>query len=109
MQYMKPVIKKLISFSKIADLKLKFTRRGIVLLYHSVERKTSDYPFSVSLERFLAHIDILSNYFEIIPLHKLVNTPCQKPRVAITFDDAYDDFYMSVFPVLMEKHLHERE
>ena len=103
---MKPLIKKLISFLKLPDLKLNFNRRGIILLYHSVERKASDYPFSVSLEKFIAHIDILSDYFEIVSLDKLVNAPFHKPRVALTFDDAYDDFYTFVFPVLLEKQLH---
>ena len=106
MQYMKSLIIKLVSYSKIADLKLKFYRRDIILLYHSVEKNASDYLFSVSLEGFRAHIEILSNYFEMVSLDRLVNTPSRKPRVALTFDDAYDDFYTTVFPVLLEKQLY---
>ena len=105
MLYLKSLIVKLLSYSKIANLKLKFYRQDIVLLYHSIERTPSDYPFSVSQENFKAHLDMLSNYFEIVPIDKLVNTPGQKPRVALTFDDAYDDFYTSAFPVLQERQL----
>jgi peptidoglycan/xylan/chitin deacetylase (PgdA/CDA1 family) len=75
------------------------------LLYHSVEKSPSDYPYSVSVESFKAHIDILSNYFEIVSLDKLVYSSTQKPRVALTFDDAYDDFYTTAFPVLQERQL----
>jgi len=89
----------------LADLKLKFHHRDIILLYHSVEKDVSDYPFSVSLERFKAHLEILSEYFEITPLEELFNVPSKNRRVALTFDDAYDDFYTTVYPILLERRL----
>lgn len=105
MQSVKSLIINLIILSKIADLKLKIHRRDIILLYHSVEENASDYPYSVSLESFKTHLEILSRYFEITSLEKLFNTPSKKSRVALTFDDAYDDFYTTVFPILLEKRL----
>ena len=105
MQNLKSLIIKLLIHYKIADMKLSFYHRDIILLYHSVEKNASDYPYSVSLESFKAHLEILSDHFEIVSLEKLFNTPNKTPRVALTFDDAYDDFHTTVFPILQEGRL----
>jgi len=101
----KSMIIKLIIRSKIADLKLQYFHRDVILLYHSIERIASDFPYSVSFDSFMSHLTILSRYFEIVPLDTLFNIPCNIPRVALTFDDAYDDFYTTVYPILLERRL----
>lgn len=105
MHKIKLIIIKLLAYLKIADIKLKFNNRDIVLIYHSVEINASGYSESVSLENFEAHIEILNRHFEFVSLEEMFSGSNYMPRVAITFDDAYDDFYSLAYPIIQKRQI----
>lgn len=78
--------------------------RVVVLCYHSVHprRKFA----SVTPERFAEHLQWLKLHCQVIPLSEVLfaaqSGNRDKPLVAITFDDGYDDNYEFAFPLLQE-------
>jgi peptidoglycan/xylan/chitin deacetylase (PgdA/CDA1 family) len=84
------------------------TRRGegsVVLLYHRIERASTDPQLlCVSPEHFAEHVELVAERYEPFRLHDLVaalrggELPSQ--AVAITFDDGYADNLTAAKPVL---------
>jgi peptidoglycan/xylan/chitin deacetylase (PgdA/CDA1 family) len=75
---------------------------AVILQYHHIG---SDSPAitSTSIEAFEQHLEYLaSSGLKIVPLSEIVRHPeRQTPqRVAITFDDAYDNIYLNAVPRL---------
>jgi peptidoglycan/xylan/chitin deacetylase (PgdA/CDA1 family) len=80
-----------------------FTRRrlrgkSIILAYHAVtphadrQRAAGERSLYVPQRRFAAHLDILRDVADVVALDQLDaagETGARRPRVAITFDDAY--------------------
>jgi peptidoglycan/xylan/chitin deacetylase (PgdA/CDA1 family) len=92
--------------------------RTWILSYHLVGAKTGlaiDIPRGV----FAAHLDLLTQHAEIVPLRRLVDelrrsegcsvhgdeAPGRRTRVVLTFDDAFLNFYETVLPLLVERSL----
>jgi peptidoglycan/xylan/chitin deacetylase (PgdA/CDA1 family) len=82
-----------------------------ILMYHSVSRmdESGRHPYyrtSTAPEVFTRHLEILRLHkFNVINLHEAVNRlfgPCRSDEtcVVITFDDGYEDFYTTAFPIL---------
>ena len=82
----------------------KFVRQhhregGLVLAYHNVlaegERSTGDCSLHLGFRDFTSQLDLLEESHSVVPLHTLLDATAihpadaEKPRVAITFDDAY--------------------
>ncbi len=68
--------------------------RTLVLAYHNIvphgEPVTGDRSLHLTQQRFAAHLDLLRKHCDVVPLNSVLETPNgSKPRVAITFDDAY--------------------
>ena len=70
--------------------------RGIILAYHNIvprgEQPQGDLPLHLPQDQFAAHLDLLAEHCEVVPLESLLDQPggdYPRPRVAITFDDAY--------------------
>ena len=72
--------------------------RTVVLMYHNIVpsgvERLGDLSLHVSQQDFAAQLDLLHQHFEIVPLMSLVaedaqRLPLERPRIAITFDDAY--------------------
>lgn len=77
----------------------------IILMYHRVAELPNDpWLMNVSPEHFRQQLDVLKQYTEPVELARLVDTPRaargSKPRVAITFDDGYDDNFINAKPLL---------
>jgi peptidoglycan/xylan/chitin deacetylase (PgdA/CDA1 family) len=70
-----------------------------VLAYHAVG-EPAGYG-NVSVDRFRRDLDYLTDAFEVVDLPAVLEAGGGK-RVALTFDDAYDDFYENALPVLRE-------
>ncbi len=94
-----------IGLSGMADRRLSRFDQDIVLLYHSIDDQPNHDPGAVSLANLAQHITILNRYFEVVPLAELLGTMGERPRAAITFDDALADFYVNAFPLLAGANL----
>lgn len=67
---------------------------ALVLAYHNIRRDDAtpagDRSLHLPLARFRAQLDLLAATHEVVPLARLFDPPGgRRPRVAITFDDAY--------------------
>ena len=76
--------------------------RDVVLLYHSVEEYYTGYEYSVTKEKLIEQINILRNRFRIVSAHEILLVREGSRRAALTFDDAFADFYHIAFPILRE-------
>ncbi len=80
-------------------------RRGVVILtYHLVGAGTRS-PVDISPDLFRAHLDELAAHAHVISLEEAVRrlrrrAPIAPRTVVLTFDDAYENFYTRVFPLL---------
>ena len=79
--------------------------QDIILMYHSVGKNRSEYLYSVSCDELIEQINIIQDRCKIVPLKEILN-PGSSPRAAITFDDAFEDFYIVFFPVLKMMGIH---
>jgi peptidoglycan/xylan/chitin deacetylase (PgdA/CDA1 family) len=77
--------------------------RVVVLCYHSIHPRKS---FATAApEQFARHLDWLCTNCEIVPLRQVMDVAANRsgrPRVALTFDDGYEDNYTYAFPLLSE-------
>lgn len=78
--------------------------RPTVLGFHRI---AEDIPFWMSMPPavFDRLIGYCTRHFEIVPVMELTQStsgPSNKPRLALTFDDGYDDFYTDALPILKE-------
>ena len=80
---------------------LRMSQRDVVLMYHAVEAQPSGYAWSVSTPAFAAQLAWLRRYFAIVSLSEMVGSTSKQRRVALTFDDAYEDFYTQAYTELV--------
>jgi peptidoglycan/xylan/chitin deacetylase (PgdA/CDA1 family) len=75
-----------------------------ILTYHSIDPSGS--PISLELDTFRRHADWLaSGRVEVVPLEAILRVPPDRDAVAITFDDAFDNFAATAWPLLRERAL----
>lgn len=92
---MKSLVEAVLVRGGAAYLARRFRRnRTLVLAYHNIvphgEPVTGDRSLHLTQQRFTQHLDLLIEYCDVIPLESIFDSPNSKrPRVAITFDDAY--------------------
>lgn len=75
-----------------------------VLCYHLVEAGTGS-PVDLPESMFRRHLEELAEGAEVVALERAaeeVRSDGRRPRVALTFDDAYRNFHEAAFPVLAE-------
>lgn len=77
--------------------------RAVVILYHRVNDLAND-PLTVSLERFAAHMLMLSRWYAPVSSSEIVEgirrTRTLRPgSVAVHFDDCYRDVYLNAMPI----------
>lgn len=79
-----------------------------IMVYHSINYPRAGGMVSVAPENFRRHVSYLKKHkYKVISLDELVaaireKKPISKRSVVITFDDGYEDNYVSAFPVLRE-------
>lgn len=103
----------------LAQRLIPVARRGdLVLAYHLVGAGT-DSPVDVPIVQFQRQLDLLAKSFEFASLsHALAHdttlegyddvnarNACDRPRVVLTFDDAYANFAQVVWPILKARQL----
>jgi peptidoglycan/xylan/chitin deacetylase (PgdA/CDA1 family) len=75
-----------------------------ILTYHSIDESNS--AISLSAETFRAHVAFLaSGMVRVVPLRELPDLPDELDAVALTFDDAFQNFEAIVLPGLLEHGL----
>lgn len=100
MKFPKRILSTTLDYFRVPEFLLRLSHFDLVLLYHSVESVRSDYRYSVSVESFQRQLYFLTRTVDVVPLEVMMNTRSDHVRVAITFDDAYDDFFTNAFPLL---------
>ncbi len=85
--------------SRLGAFRYLRDRSNAILEYHAVGRP--DRYGNVSVERLRRDLEYLTSHFEVVDL-PAVCRPGTGKRVALTFDDALDDFYENALPVLCE-------
>jgi peptidoglycan/xylan/chitin deacetylase (PgdA/CDA1 family) len=67
--------------------------KALVLAYHGIhpddEPPAGERALSIARSRFAAQLDAMAEIAEIVPLERLADPADGRPRIAITFDDAY--------------------
>jgi len=72
-----------------------------ILTYHSLDESGS--PISLSPDAFRAHCEWLSRgEVSVVSLEDLLETPASTDAVALTFDDAFANFYEVALPILRD-------
>jgi peptidoglycan/xylan/chitin deacetylase (PgdA/CDA1 family) len=84
--------------------------RALVLAYHNIvptgERAVGDRSLHLTQERFAAQLDALLKTHDIVPLDSLLeDAEGKRPRIAITFDDAYTGAVIAGVEVLRSRGL----
>jgi len=78
-------------------------KKNLILMYHGVVSKT-DFNLSVnhlSVADFEKHLLYLRKNFEIVSLERIFTEKnIDKLRIAITFDDGYENNYLNAYPIL---------
>lgn len=80
------------------------TQLDAILLYHSVGGVPgTDYRWDLPTEVFREQIQALASRFEIVDLEQLIEEPdTTTKRVAITFDDGFQNVFKNAVPILRE-------
>lgn len=92
---MKSLVEAILVRGGIARCARQFYRnRTLVLAYHNIvphaQPVTGDRSLHLTQERFTEHLDLLIRHCDVIPLDSIFGSAkTNRPRVAITFDDAY--------------------
>jgi peptidoglycan/xylan/chitin deacetylase (PgdA/CDA1 family) len=77
----------------------------LILRYHRVVDSAVDlHGLNVPVAAFRAQMDHLAESYEVVRLDELlrpsVNPHSARPRIALTFDDGYEDIFSHIVPVL---------
>lgn len=80
----------------------RFTRRGIILMYHRVASGLADpWRLCVSAQNFGQHMDVLRRLYQPVRLNQLASgRALQNRMVSVTFDDGYADNLHDALPIL---------
>ncbi len=77
--------------------------RGI-LTYHSIDPSQS--PISIDEAAFRSHVAwFATGAVPVVPLEQLIDPGCPDPAVALTFDDAFQNFADVAWPLLHARRL----
>lgn len=122
MSLLRRVLKDLLAWSMYRSgllswrLRRELCGQCVALMYHRVmpaterRRTFSHDAIIVDPQRFAMHLDTLMRHFDIVSLDTyaaaLDTSPATaRPRLLITFDDAWADNHQHAYPVLREKRL----
>jgi peptidoglycan/xylan/chitin deacetylase (PgdA/CDA1 family) len=84
---------------------------ALILAYHNVlpegERPSGDMSLHLPLADFIRQLDVLQDTHDVVSLESVLEfeEPANRPRVAITFDDAYAGALTSGMPELARRDL----
>jgi peptidoglycan/xylan/chitin deacetylase (PgdA/CDA1 family) len=107
----KRLLERTIVMSGIAALSRRRHSRGVLILaYHNVLPVGADPMGDCSLHlpagRFVEQLDVLAETHQVIPLTSVAAPPTgDRPRVVITFDDAYAGALTTAIPELVRRHM----
>lgn len=87
--------------------RLRFGNYNAVLMYHSVRDPENVRPGTgdIRVDELRRHLEYYTDEFEIVDLPRALENGGQgdeTKRIALTFDDGYQDFYTHVRPLLHE-------
>jgi peptidoglycan/xylan/chitin deacetylase (PgdA/CDA1 family) len=78
--------------------------RAVILCYHSIHPSLTF--ASATPDQFSEHLAWLGEHADVVPLAEIRSPQAAgRPRVAITFDDGYEDNFTHAFPLLQEARM----
>jgi len=87
---------------------LEETNATLVLCYHSIPKK-GDWLYDVALDDFEKQVDFLRKDFQIVKASEVLAPQAKDKergiRVALTFDDGYEDNFTNAFPAIVEREI----
>jgi peptidoglycan/xylan/chitin deacetylase (PgdA/CDA1 family) len=88
---------------RLPSSKIRSIGKNGILNYHSISTRDVDYFGNISPNRFRQDIEFIAKHFEIVDLPRIIsNNNRLKKRIALTFDDGYENFYTKAVPILEE-------
>ncbi len=104
--YIKKLLLRLGGSLGVQNLFYRFRPRDIVLIYHSIESSLSGYEYAVTADVFEEQIKTVKKHFRVVSLHEMLKSDnTASRRAALTFDDAFEDFFEVAFPILKENEI----
>ena len=108
-------IKKLIksaggsAFRLLLERAIAFENVCFVLMYHRVVEQLPQNPYDrdlcVTRDTFAMHMDLLSQWFTVVPIEEITQSRPDGRVCAITFDDGWLDNYQVAYPILKSYQL----
>ncbi len=111
MTLIKRLIKRLVALPWIWRLltRARWREQVVILMYHKVVADTAD-AHELTILHFRQHLDWLQSAFEILTPEQFVSLDRSKPfsgrpKVLLTFDDAFISIHDQVYPLLKQRQL----
>jgi peptidoglycan/xylan/chitin deacetylase (PgdA/CDA1 family) len=110
---LKSTLEQLLARGGPADIAERVVKRDTILAFHNVvpdeASSGGDDALHLHRSRFHRYLDLLQEQYEVVSLARIVDEPVTgevgRPRVAITFDDAYRGALILALPELAERGL----
>ena len=83
---------------------------NIILIYHSsFDQKDSErdkFIHNVTPNNIITQINLLKDYYNIVPIDDMFSKDSGENNMAITFDDGYENLFTTIVPELVKMKIH---
>ncbi|HYV97062.1 MAG TPA: polysaccharide deacetylase family protein, partial [Gemmatimonadaceae bacterium] len=87
-------------------LRRRVRGRSLILAYHNVvsdDTPRGDRTLHLPLRAFVAQLDAAARHYDVVTLPQLLSGSSRRPRIAVTFDDAYCGAIKLALPELRKR------
>ncbi len=80
--------------------------KKLIVVYHRIGDTTCDYNrIVVNRDVFISQLDYFQEKYLVLSLDELQNYDGESDCIAITFDDGYEDFWTTAFPIMETRNI----
>lgn len=107
---MQPILRSTLKHLSTVASGIGRQKKLLILIYHRVlDEPDFMRPDEIDKEIFLWHMDLISNYFNVLPLNlaleRMREDSLPSRAVCITFDDGYADNLYNATPILLKNNI----